>query len=74
MYTFFQYGGSTMNETSWTGSAQPQAMLKYLQDKASERKLRLFSIAACRRLAHMLEPELTHVRGCHVVDTCLGQS
>ena len=38
-----------MTEQEWLGCAKPEAMLEFLKDKASDRKLRLFVIAHVRR-------------------------
>jgi hypothetical protein len=39
-----------MNEAGWFSSIQPQEMLTPLRGNASERKLRLFGVACCRRI------------------------
>lgn len=37
-----------MTEAEWQASADPKAMLRFLGERASERKLRLFVCACCR--------------------------
>ena len=47
-----------MTEAEWLARTDPQKMLEFLGDKASERKLRLFACACCWRvegLASLLE-------------------
>jgi hypothetical protein len=46
-----------MTEAEWLTSDDPQSMLWSLQGRASERKLRLFAAACCRKVAHMLTAE-----------------
>src|SRR5947209_1043373 len=46
-----------MNEREWLTSIEPTPMLGYLRGKASERKLRLFAVACCRRMWHLLPDE-----------------
>jgi hypothetical protein len=48
-----------MTEADWGSSADPQKMLAFLRDsgRASARKLRLFAVACCRRVAWLLAPD-----------------
>jgi hypothetical protein len=46
-----------MTEAEWLGCDKPYEMLHFVQGKASERKLRLFACAWCRRLWHLLPDE-----------------
>jgi hypothetical protein len=45
-----------MTETEWLACEEPRAMLPFLGPGASERRLRLFAVACCRRVQHLLLP------------------
>src|SRR5262245_9447743 len=46
--------GPTMDEAGWQACEDPDQMLKLLGKKYSPRKLRLFAVACCRTVWHML--------------------
>jgi hypothetical protein len=43
-----------MTEPEWMGCEAPEAMVRHLVSKSSERKMRLFVVACCRRIWHSL--------------------
>lgn len=54
-----------MTEQEWLHTVDTQQMLRYLHGKTSERKLRLFAVACCRHLWHLL----TDHRSRHAIET-----
>jgi hypothetical protein len=46
-----------MTEAEWLACANPDVMLDYLEKSASERKLRLYGCACCRRIVQLLTDE-----------------
>jgi hypothetical protein len=66
-------GGGQMTEPEWLASAEPWPMLEVLRDKASDRKLRLFGCACCRRILHLL-PEQANRDLVAAVEDCPNRS
>jgi hypothetical protein len=43
-----------MTETEWLSATEPYGMIQTARRRASERKQRLFAVACCRRISHLL--------------------
>jgi hypothetical protein len=48
-----------MTEPDWLGGTDPDAMLAFLGEQASPRKLRLFAVSQARRLRRRFQPQST---------------
>jgi hypothetical protein len=46
-----------MTEVEWLACADPEPMLVFLRDKASDRRRRLFAVACCRRIRHLMSDD-----------------
>jgi len=46
-----------VTEGEWLSATEPESMLLYLRGKASNRKLRLFAVGCCRRIAPLFTDE-----------------
>src|SRR5262245_40869719 len=44
-----------MSEAEWLESSEPKGMLECVRDKVSPRKARLFAVACCRSIWHLLK-------------------
>jgi hypothetical protein len=49
-----------MTDADWRRCADPEPLLHFLRDKGSARKWRLFAVACCRRIGHLLSDERSH--------------
>jgi hypothetical protein len=59
-----------MTEAEWNACTDPGPMLQFLRGRVSRRKLRLFAVACCRRIWHLLADE----RSRHAVTTSEGHA
>src|SRR5262245_57338200 len=51
------WGKRAVTEAEWLSAIEPESMLLALRGKASNRKLRLFAVACCRRIAPLFTDE-----------------
>jgi hypothetical protein len=56
-----------MTESEWNQAPDPHRMIQYIDGSASDRKLRLFACACCRRIWDLIEGEL-HRRAVEIAE------
>ena len=50
-----------VTEADWLACTDPMPMLQHLRGKASDRKLRLFAVACCKMIRHLLLDDRLHL-------------
>ena len=60
--------GQAMTEAEWLTCEEPKAMINFISDHFDERKMRLFALAGCRRVEHLLTP---HEKNCRAAIAAL---
>jgi hypothetical protein len=50
-----------LSEADWQACADPEPLLHFLRNRGSQRKWRLFAVACCRRIAHLIADERSRV-------------
>jgi hypothetical protein len=61
-----------MTQSEWDACTDPAQMLTFLRDQVSERKVRLFTCACCRRIWHLLVDERS-CQAIHTAERCADQ-